>query len=133
MTTTTTLPTATRPVTNLDLLPIGRRVAFLREEHGWSQQMLADKVGMSKSWVDKIERGVRRLDRLSTIRRLENVLGYQHLTAPQRTTPQPADRTSWRHVECGQATPAGPDHPPATCSGCGAWAGNWHKDPEGQR
>lgn len=34
---------------------IGRRVAYFREKKGLSQQMLADEVGISKSYLSKIE------------------------------------------------------------------------------
>ncbi|MBQ1049406.1 helix-turn-helix transcriptional regulator [Micromonospora sp. C51] len=39
-----------------------------------SQQAFADRLGKSKSWVDKIERGVRQLDRYSVIREIAEVL-----------------------------------------------------------
>ncbi|MBQ1026654.1 helix-turn-helix transcriptional regulator [Micromonospora sp. C95] len=39
-----------------------------------SQQAFADRLGKSKSWVDKIERGVRRLDRYSVFREIADVL-----------------------------------------------------------
>ncbi len=55
-------------------VPIGRRVAELRARRGMSQQAFADRLGKSKSWVDKIERGVRRLDRYSVIREIADVL-----------------------------------------------------------
>ncbi|WP_428966453.1 helix-turn-helix domain-containing protein [Micromonospora fluostatini] len=48
-------------------LPIGRRVAYWRGRRGLTQQHLADFLGKSKSWVDKVERGVRRLDKLSVL------------------------------------------------------------------
>ncbi|GLY21415.1 helix-turn-helix domain-containing protein [Micromonospora sp. NBRC 101691] len=56
-------------------LPIGRRVAQLRARRGMSQQVLADRIGRSKSWVDKVERGVRTLDRLPMIETVAAVLG----------------------------------------------------------
>ena len=56
-------------------LPIGRRVAQLRVRRGMSQQAFADRIGKSKSWVDKVERGVRKLDRLSVIETIAGVLG----------------------------------------------------------
>ncbi|SCL22483.1 Helix-turn-helix domain-containing protein [Micromonospora inyonensis] len=37
-------------------LPIGRRVAQLRVRRGMSQQVFADRIGRSKSWVDKVVR-----------------------------------------------------------------------------
>ncbi|MFG2048277.1 helix-turn-helix domain-containing protein [Micromonospora sp. NPDC048935] len=57
-----------------DPVPIGRRVAYLRVRRRLSQQSFADRLGKSKSWVDKIERGVRSLERVSTIRDIAAVL-----------------------------------------------------------
>ncbi|WP_307803801.1 helix-turn-helix domain-containing protein [Micromonospora echinofusca] len=57
-----------------ELLPIGRRVAYWRGRRRLSQQVLADRLGKSKSWVDKVERGVRSLDRVSTIEDIASVL-----------------------------------------------------------
>ncbi|MEU8262505.1 helix-turn-helix domain-containing protein [Micromonospora sp. NPDC048999] len=59
---------------NGDVLPIGRRVAYLRARRKLSQQSFADRLGKSKSWVDKVERGARSLDRVSTIRDIAAVL-----------------------------------------------------------
>ncbi|MET7821623.1 helix-turn-helix domain-containing protein [Micromonospora zamorensis] len=39
-----------------------------------TQQMLADRLGKSKSWVDKVERGVRNLDRYSVVQDIAEVL-----------------------------------------------------------
>ncbi|MGC4809765.1 helix-turn-helix domain-containing protein [Micromonospora sp. DT228] len=57
-----------------DPVPIGRRVAYLRVRRRLSQQSFADRLGKSKSWVDKVERGVRSLERVSTIRDVAAVL-----------------------------------------------------------
>ncbi|MFI2667379.1 helix-turn-helix domain-containing protein [Micromonospora carbonacea] len=57
-----------------DLLPVGRRVAYWRGRRRLSQQMLADRLGKSKSWVDKVERGVRALDRVSILHDIAAVL-----------------------------------------------------------
>ncbi|MGC4803722.1 helix-turn-helix domain-containing protein [Micromonospora sp. DT233] len=54
--------------------PIGRRVARWRDRRRMTQQMLADRLGKSKSWVDKVERGVRSLDRFSVIQDVAGVL-----------------------------------------------------------
>lgn len=56
-------------------LPIGQRIAQLRMRRGMTQQVLADRLGRSKSWVEKVERGTRRLDRLSVIEAVAEVLG----------------------------------------------------------
>ncbi|MFI6824428.1 helix-turn-helix domain-containing protein [Micromonospora sp. NPDC050187] len=59
---------------SVDELPVGRRVAQWRIRRRMTQQMLADRLGKSKSWVDKVERGVRSLDRLSVLRDLAEAL-----------------------------------------------------------
>ncbi|WUR62372.1 helix-turn-helix domain-containing protein [Micromonospora chokoriensis] len=59
---------------SVELLPVGRRVAYWRARRKLSQQVFADRLGKSKSWVDKVERGVRALDRLSTLREIAGVL-----------------------------------------------------------
>lgn len=58
----------------MDDLPIGRRVAYWRGRRRMSQQVFADRLGKSKSWVDKVERGVRRLDKFSVINEIAEVL-----------------------------------------------------------
>ncbi|BCJ61809.1 helix-turn-helix domain-containing protein [Micromonospora endophytica] len=70
-------------------VPIGRRVAEFRTRRGMSQQAFADRIGKSKSWVDKIERGVRRLDRYSVIREIADVLRLdpEMLLGPRRPSP----------------------------------------------
>jgi transcriptional regulator with XRE-family HTH domain len=55
-------------------LPIGRRVAYWRQRRKMSQQLFADQLGKSKSWVDKVERGVRRLDKFSVLYEIADVL-----------------------------------------------------------
>ncbi|MER7167558.1 helix-turn-helix domain-containing protein [Micromonospora sp. NPDC000207] len=55
-------------------LPIGRRVAQWRVRRRLTQQVFADRLGKSKSWVDKVERGVRALDRYSVIEEIAEVL-----------------------------------------------------------
>lgn len=54
--------------------PIGRRVAYWRQRRGMSQQVFADAIGKSKSWVDKVERGVRRLDKFSVLGQIAEAL-----------------------------------------------------------
>ncbi|WP_341716274.1 helix-turn-helix domain-containing protein [Micromonospora sp. FIMYZ51] len=73
-----------------DRVPIGRRVAYLRVRRGLSQQSFADRLGKSKSWVDKVERGVRSLERVSTIRDIAAVLRVDAATLLGRDA-QPVD------------------------------------------
>ncbi|WP_243707847.1 helix-turn-helix domain-containing protein [Micromonospora sp. KC606] len=79
---------------NGDPVPIGRRVAYLRARRKLSQQSFADRLGKSKSWVDKVERGVRSLERVSTIREIAAVLGVDAATLLGRDA-QPADAAEW--------------------------------------
>ncbi|WP_238005686.1 helix-turn-helix domain-containing protein [Dactylosporangium sp. AC04546] len=58
----------------MDELPIGRRVAYWRNRRKMSQQVFADRLSKSKSWVDKVERGVRRLDKFSVVYEIAEVL-----------------------------------------------------------
>jgi transcriptional regulator with XRE-family HTH domain len=61
-------------VEHVEELPIGRRVAYWRNRRKMSQQVFADRLGKSKSWVDKVERGVRRLDKFSVVYEIADVL-----------------------------------------------------------
>ena len=58
----------------MDELPIGRRVAYWRGRRKMSQQVFADRLGKSKSWVDKVERGVLRLDKFSVVYEIADIL-----------------------------------------------------------
>ncbi|MFG3422571.1 helix-turn-helix domain-containing protein [Micromonospora sp. NPDC049460] len=73
-----------------DSVPIGRRVAYLRARRKLSQQSFADRLGKSKSWVDKVERGVRSLERVSTIRDIAAILRVETATLLGRDA-QPAE------------------------------------------
>ena len=55
-------------------LPIGRRVAYWRGRRKMSQEVFAGRLGKSKTWVDKVERGVRRLDKFSVVHEIADVL-----------------------------------------------------------
>ncbi|TCB94311.1 XRE family transcriptional regulator [Micromonospora zingiberis] len=73
-------------------LPIGRRVARWRVRRGMTQQVLADRLGKSKSWVDKVERGARRLDRYPTIQQIAEVLRVDPMVLlGQRRPPRQQD------------------------------------------
>ncbi|MEU5908122.1 helix-turn-helix domain-containing protein [Micromonospora sp. NPDC047467] len=53
---------------------MGRRIAQWRVRRNMTQQQFADRLGKSKSWVDKVERGVRRLERVSNLREVADTL-----------------------------------------------------------
>jgi transcriptional regulator with XRE-family HTH domain len=52
-------------VEQLDDLTVGQRVARCRKARGMSQEVLAHLLGRSPSWLTKVERGERQLDRMS--------------------------------------------------------------------
>jgi transcriptional regulator with XRE-family HTH domain/tetratricopeptide (TPR) repeat protein len=66
------MPDRGRPPSNE--LPIGQRVAYWRGRRNLTQQLFADRLGKSKSWVEKVERGARTLDRYSVIHEVAGVL-----------------------------------------------------------
>ncbi|WFE41624.1 helix-turn-helix domain-containing protein [Micromonospora sp. WMMD998] len=74
----------------MDELPVGRRVAYWRSRRKMSQQVFADRLGKSKSWVDKVERGVRRLDKFSVLYEIADILRIDvqllHGKDPERRT-----------------------------------------------
>lgn len=49
-------------------------MAYWRTQRRMSQQLLADLLGRSKSWVEKIERGQRALDKYSVVHHIAHVL-----------------------------------------------------------
>lgn len=53
---------------------VGERIAARRKRRGLSQEALAGLVGRSRSWLSQVERGIRGVDRLSTLSELAKVL-----------------------------------------------------------
>jgi transcriptional regulator with XRE-family HTH domain len=95
--------------------PIGRRVARWRARRRMTQQMLADRLGRSKSWVDKTERGVRPLDRYPVIQEIAQVLRVDPLVLLGEHRPPPSTAGASAGVEGIRAALARyDDRPPAT-------------------
>jgi transcriptional regulator with XRE-family HTH domain len=46
---------------------LGQRIAYWRRRRGLTQEIFADRLGRSKSWVEKIERGARSAGRLAML------------------------------------------------------------------
>jgi transcriptional regulator with XRE-family HTH domain len=98
-------------------LPTGRRVAQWRVRRRMSQQVFADRLGKSKSWVDKVERGVRSLDKVSTLQDIAAVLRIDREVLlgrdvqPAKVTERTADvegiRTALSRYEIPLGRPAG--------------------------
>lgn len=61
-------------MTEQDQKNFGRQVAFLRKRLGYSQPELARKVDRSETWLSQVERGVRKIDRMSVLERLAEAL-----------------------------------------------------------
>lgn len=73
---------------------IGQRVARCRKAKGLSQEVLAHLLGKSHSWLTKVERGVRQLDRMSLILEIACVLkvdATEIAGRPVLTTPPPEE------------------------------------------
>ena len=51
----------------MDDLELGARIAYWRERRGVTQRLLADRIGRSKSWVEKVEAGTRSASRLPVL------------------------------------------------------------------
>ncbi|WP_155373696.1 helix-turn-helix domain-containing protein [Catellatospora vulcania] len=54
---------------------LGRRIAFYRSQRGLSQRDFAAMIDRSETWVSQVERGARRIDRMTMLRRVADVLG----------------------------------------------------------
>ena len=52
---------------------IGKRIRAMREERGWKQEVFAEKVGLSPTYIGMIERG-EKIPKLETFVRIANVL-----------------------------------------------------------
>src|SRR6266542_1894951 len=60
----------------MDDREVGRRIAHWRRRRGLTQSLFADRVGKSKSWVEKVEAGTRRaslvqLDQIAAVPRID--------------------------------------------------------------
>jgi transcriptional regulator with XRE-family HTH domain len=64
-------------VSGMQDMPIGERIRLYRRRRGLSQPRLAQLIGRSESWLSQVERGVRSVDRFSTIIELARVLQVQ--------------------------------------------------------
>jgi transcriptional regulator with XRE-family HTH domain len=75
---------------------IGRRVNYWRTRRNLTRQQLADKVGRSVSWVDKIEAGERALLRLPMLERVADALDVDVAVLTD-------DERAWRSRQCPDA------------------------------
>ena len=53
---------------------LGRKIAFYRNQRGLSQKHFGDLIGRSETWVSQVERGLRRLDRMTVLRAVAEAL-----------------------------------------------------------
>jgi transcriptional regulator with XRE-family HTH domain len=54
----------------MDDSTLGTRIAYWRERRGMTQQLFADRIGRSKSWIEKVEAGTRSASRLPILLRI---------------------------------------------------------------
>ncbi|WP_231911118.1 MULTISPECIES: helix-turn-helix domain-containing protein [Streptomyces] len=53
---------------------LGRKIAFHRKRRGLSQKEFAGLLGRSEAWVSQVERGVRRIGRMTVLEKVADVL-----------------------------------------------------------
>ncbi|MCC9741006.1 helix-turn-helix domain-containing protein [Streptomyces sp. MNU89] len=53
---------------------LGRKIAFNRKRRGFSQKEFAALLDRSEAWVSQVERGVRRIDRMTVLEKVADVL-----------------------------------------------------------
>jgi transcriptional regulator with XRE-family HTH domain len=53
---------------------LGRKVAFHRSRRGLSQRDFGAMVDRSETWVSQVERGIRRIDRMTVLRKVAEAL-----------------------------------------------------------
>ncbi len=53
---------------------LGRKIAFYRKGRGLSQREFARRIDRSEAWISQVERGVRRIDRMSVLQTVAEVL-----------------------------------------------------------
>ena len=70
----------------------GRRIAYWRERRGMTQQLFGDRIGRSKSWVEKVEAGTRAVDKLSVIEVICEVLRVDLPVLIGRELPRDTDQ-----------------------------------------
>ncbi len=68
------------------LVDVGRRLGELREQHGWTQQALADAIGVGWKYQQQVELGYENLT-LRSLTRFANALGVDlaELMVPPET------------------------------------------------
>lgn len=89
-------------MTSAEGVAFGRRVAFYRKKRGYSQREFAAFIDRSETWLSQVERGVRKIDRMSVLERLAEALDVplaelapeQNVVAASSDTPQAATTLS---------------------------------------
>src|SRR5215831_13743835 len=79
------------------LVPIGERIALYRHRRGMSQVKLAVLTKRSESWISKVERGEKPIERLSVIAELARALDVP-VSELAGTAPPSARRLEEQHV-----------------------------------
>lgn len=67
---------------------LAERISFHRRRLGLSQIEFAAAIGRSESWVSQVERGARRVDRLSVLQKLADTLGVSVAELQGREEPE---------------------------------------------
>ena len=119
-----------------DMNPLGKRIAEHRERRGWTQKQLADKAGLSVTYLSEVENGSRNLSSAKLLRIADELgasldylmRGEQAVVRERRTIEVPseldeaAEQEGWsypqtsallqaRHLIRARRTPGGADVP----------------------
>ncbi|MFV2083057.1 helix-turn-helix domain-containing protein [Micromonospora sp. LOL_021] len=79
-------------------------MAQWRMRRRMTQQVFADRIGKSKSWVDKVERGIRKLDKVSVIQHIAEVLHIDPAELLDEQGPSSVDASAIDGLEKLKAT-----------------------------
>lgn len=77
---------------------LGSILKQYREDHGLTQQELADRLVLDQSWVSNVERGTRKLDKVSSLRFLAERLGLPYAQVGL-AEPDPAEYAATRQPD----------------------------------
>src|SRR5436309_14193964 len=94
-------------VNTTDLRALGARIREARESTGWTQQELADHLGMSRTTIIAIEKGERRLKPAELVQ-LASLLGRNVSDLLQRSAPAEAFGVQLRSTLPSSGTPSTP-------------------------
>jgi transcriptional regulator with XRE-family HTH domain len=115
-------------VGDLDGLGVGRRIAVLRKRAGLTQAGFAMRVHMSKSWLEKVERGAHVVDSVTVLRQLADALGVPLAVLREDLDPMRPGHHAREPLRRALTSPLLPDPRPASAieTNLDMLARRWH-------